>query len=617
MSALNMAAARASAPRYHFLTIVAFTLLALGLMRAVLLVVHEPVLGYGDHGDMHRTADCVGLEPMEPARPSADLPRPTAQYHAAGIDWPGCYPGSAVLLAAPIAIAYRVAFLASDDADVIVPVRAFGIFNLAIFALLAVVTARALRANPVASVVHGVIFFLIVADPVATLWLNSFHTESAALLGAYGAVAMAGVVILTGGRPLHWWLLGAALVSLGFAREQFGYLPLAMAAIMAPALLRRSRRKAWIIVAVSAAIAVLQIAMGPLRPDYINPMNRVNTYLGLILTSSSDEEGTLGELGLPGRCATMAGSSWKERRGEKLEVQCPEASKLSALAFLKLAPTEPATLMRAVSRILPAAESVVPGYLGVAAEGPIRSIADLPPRAMSFLALLSSMPAMVYAMAVMTMLLAFPIALAWTVWTVKKEPVEMSALPLTFTLLVAIAGYALATTAFGGGIVGADRSNWLGSLSMLVAIGLLPLVIWQLSREILGARIALAASLGVVLLASGWLLWTRNEPMAIGALDRVSEGAGKSLEVGGWALDPWGVRRIFVSVGGGPHTEGTRGIERRDLEATYPGYPEAVSGGFQITIPSNAWRENESMRIYVENRAGGITEIDRRLIRLH
>src|ERR1700730_13709305 len=68
-----MAAALASAPRYHFLTIVAFTLIALGLMRAVLLVVHEPVLGYGDHGDMHRTADCVGLEPME--RPSAGLPR--------------------------------------------------------------------------------------------------------------------------------------------------------------------------------------------------------------------------------------------------------------------------------------------------------------------------------------------------------------------------------------------------------------------------------------------------------------------------------------------------------------------------------------------------------------
>ena len=93
MSALNMAASRDSAPRYHFLTIVAFTLIALALMRAVLLVVHEPVLGYGDHGDMHRTADCVGLEPMEPARPSAPdrlrvavsrTPIPSRAVHSVG-----------------------------------------------------------------------------------------------------------------------------------------------------------------------------------------------------------------------------------------------------------------------------------------------------------------------------------------------------------------------------------------------------------------------------------------------------------------------------------------------------------------------------------------------------
>jgi hypothetical protein len=76
------------------------------------------------------------------------------------------------------------------------------------------------------------------------------------------------------------------------------------------------------------------------------------------------------------------------------------------------------------------------------------------------------------------------------------------------------------------------------------------------------------------------------------------------------------VRRVYVSVGGGPQTEATRGIERRDLEAIYPGYPEAVSGGFLVTIPSNAWREKEQLRIYVENRAGGVTEIDRRLVRL-
>jgi hypothetical protein len=613
---VNTAAARLSTPRYHFLTIVAFTLLALGLMRAILLVVYEPVLGYGDQGDMHRTADCVGLQPIDNAT-IGDLPRPSGQYHHGGVNWSGCYPGSAVVLAAPVALAYGVAFLMSDDADIIVPLRAFGVFNLAIFAALSLVVATSLRKHPIASFVHGALFFLIIADPVSTLWLNSFHTEPAALLGVYGAVSMGAIILLTGGtRSLHWWLLGASLACLGLAREQFAYLPLALAALMMPPLLRLARRKAWTLLAVAAGVAVLQIAMGPLRPDYVSPMNRVNAYLGVVLATSGDEENTLEALGLPARCAAMAGSTWKERRGEKLETACPEAAKLSSIAFLKLLPTEPLTLLRVVSRILPAAESIVPGYLGVSAQGRIRNIADLPPRVMSFIALLSSMPAMVYATVVMTMLITFPLALAWLIWTVRNEPLSLAALPLAFASLIAIAGYSLATTAFGDGIVGADRHNWLGSLAMLAALGLLPLVVWQLSRDLLGGRIALAATLGAVLLGSGWLLWTRAQPMGIGAMERVAEGPGRALEVGGWALDPWGVRRVYVSVGGGPQTEATRGIERRDLELTYPGYPEAVSGGFQISIPHNAWREQESMRIYVENRAGGVTEIDRRTIRL-
>ena len=141
-------------------------------------------------------------------------------------------------------------------------------------------------------------------------------------------------------------------------------------------------------------------------------------------------------------------------------------------------------------------------------------------------------------------------------------------------------------------------------------------MVWQLSSDILRGRIALAAAFGVILLASGWLLWTQHQPLAIGALDKMVEEKGRLLEVSGWALDPWGVRRVYATVGGGPQTEGTRGIERRDLEATYPGYPEAVSGGYQITLASRAWREDELLRVYVESRQGAVTEIDRRLIRL-
>jgi hypothetical protein len=611
-----MAAMATPAPRYSLLLIIAFTVLALGLLRAVLIVVHEPVLGYGDQGDMHRTTDCVGIEPIAPTVKPGEKARPYPLYHTAGFKSAGCYPSSGALIAAPVVLAYGIGSIASDEPEILIPLRAFGVFNLFLFGFLAVTVAMSMRPYPVASVVHAMLFFLLIADPVSTLWLNTLHSESAALLGAYGALATTALVVLEGGRSrLHWWILGASLVVLGFSREQFSYLPLVLVAVAAPALLVRSGRKTMILAIVAASVAVVQMLFAPLRPDYVAPVNRVNAYLGSIVAASTNPVETLGHLGLPARCAAMAGASWDSRRGEKLETVCPEVTGLSSLAFLRLVPTEPLTLLRAVSRVLPAAESIVPGYLGVAAEGPIRSVSDLPPRAMSFVALMSKVPSMVFATIVVTLLVAFPVILWWMVWTVRNEP-QYSSLPVAFSLFVAIGAYTLATTAFGEGIVGAERHNWLGALSTLAAVGLLPLVVWQLSGDIVRGRIALAATFGVILLAAGWLLWTQRQPLAIGGLDKIVEEKGRSLEVSGWALDPWGVRRVYATVGGGPLTEGTRGIERRDLEASYPGYPEAVSGGFQITLPSSAWRENELMRVFVESRQGAVTEIDRRQIRL-
>jgi hypothetical protein len=335
----------------------------------------------------------------------------------------------------------------------------------------------------------------------------------------------------------------------------------------------------------------------------------------VILAASHDHPRTLEHLGLPTRCAAMSGATWWMRRGEKLEIVCPEVLDLSPWAFVRLVPTEPLTLLRAVSRVLPASQSVVPGYLGISSSGPILTVSDLPPRAMSFIALLSSTSSMTFATIYMTLLIAFPLSLAWLLWTVRSER-EMAALPTAFLMLTTIGGYTLATTALGDGIAGAERHNWLGAVAMLAAVLLLPLVMWQLSRDMLRGRVALAAAFGVALLSAGWLLWARQQPLAIGVLEKVTEGKARSLDVSGWALDPWGIRRVFATVGGGPQSEGTRGIERRDLQAIYPGYPEAVGGGFQMNIPPSGWRENEMLRIYVENRAGAITEVDRRLVRL-
>lgn len=601
--------------RFTFLTFIGLLLVGLGVLRASLFVAHDPAFGYGEPGGQRHIASCVGLIPLAAEAKAGEVARPHAYYQTAAIDPAGCYLGTEALLAVPVVLAYRIAFLVGHDPEILIPIQAFGIFKLFLFVVLASLVALALAPHPYASLVHGILFFLVVADPVATLWLNALSGESAALLGAYAAIAMSAVILLRGAAlRWPWWVLGVGLFALGFARAQFALLPLALAAIAAPALLRRSRRSAWSLVGLAAAVAVLQVLLSPLRPE-ANAVDRANAYLGAILPASRDEPRTLERIGVPARCAVQSGSSWWARRGESPEPLCPEVATLSPLAFAALLATEPRTVVSAASRVIPATQSMVPGYLGISAGAGVRSIADLPPWAMSFVALLGKVPSMVYATLVMSLLLAFPVVVLWMLWTVWKDPPVAATLPTVFACLGAILAYTLAVTAFGSGVAAAERHHWLGSLATLVMVLLLPGVIWQIWADFLRARIALAAVLGVLLLAGGWVAWTRTQPMAIGHTDSMVEGPGRVLEVGGWAIDPWDVRRVYAIAGGGHPAEATRGIERRDLDLVYPGYPSPSKGGFKISIPSNAWRENELMRVYVENRAGGITEIDRRLVR--
>src|SRR5258706_6706194 len=104
---------------------------------------------------MHRTADCVGIEPIAAPLKAGEMPRPNALYHTAGFKGSGCYPSSGALIAVPVVLVYGIGSIASDEPEILIPLRAFGLFNLALFALLAVTVAMSLRPYPVAAVVHA------------------------------------------------------------------------------------------------------------------------------------------------------------------------------------------------------------------------------------------------------------------------------------------------------------------------------------------------------------------------------------------------------------------------------------------------------------------------------
>ena len=452
---MNAVAATPPVSRNRVYAIIAATVLVLGLVRALLVILHSPVLGYTHEGS-----------------PSSQL--------AGGL-------------------------------------------ALAIIAAVAIFTAYSLRRNPVASLVHALLFFLIVADPLAVLWLNAATPETAALVALYCGVSMLGVATLGVGRWGHHALLGLSVL-------------------------------------------VVVATVG---------------YLTFVRTEAHVPTG-LTTVPAPPAEATREGFVHHAFRG--------------------------------LARDIPASASIAPPSLDISAGSSMRTIADLPPHIMSFTALLSRLPVTAWMMIVMVMILTVPFA-AVAVWWARRRPHNSTpAIPAVYTALVAVTAYIAVAAALGTG--DASRMLSIAWLAMLAAVLMIPLLTWHVSRDPIAGPVALVCLVGIVLMAGSWLAWTRTHPIAIGTVERITVNPQRALEVTGWALDPRGVKRVYATVGGGAETTATLGSERRDLQGAYPGYPDAVTGGFYMSIPSNAWRDQQKLQVFVENRTGAVTEIDRRDVKV-
>jgi hypothetical protein len=442
------------------------------------------------------------------------------------------------------------------------PGLAGGIVGWLMIGAVAVFTAWSLRRNPVASIVHALLFFLIVADPVSTLWVTSRAPERYALVGLYAISAMVAVIGLTGGTRMHWGMLLVGFGLLGFGPGHLVLLPLALAAVAFP-VLRKWRGEAMTVFVV-ALVATFVI-------HFLQPEAAHEPAIGISLVAATTV----------GRTAS-----------------------------------EPVRSLRAMARALPSATSLAPASLDIASEGRVRRLVDLPPSIMSFAGLVAPLPATASTMISMIVIMTLPFAIYWLAWSAGRGDPMMVAIPALYVILVTVTAYCAVAAVVGPAGADTARAQSLGALAMLAAILLTPLVIWHLSRDFWAGRIAVVVALGIVILGGSWFAWSRTAALAIGTVERIAPGPNRTLEVSGWAIDPRGVKRVYATVGGGAETEATLGTERRDLQAAYPGYPDVLTGGFQMTIASNAWRDHQPLRVFVENRTGAITEIDRREVRL-
>ena len=602
---------------------VGLVLVLLGFLRAGVLVAHDPVMGYANQYDMIRTSACLGLYPAV-SDPEARTPEaPIAQYKTGGTRSGQCYLGTEVALAAAVMGAARLAKSESG----LIRLNWIGYAKLALLAFAALLIAFALHHHPGAALAHGLVFLLVLADPVVTLWFNSLYTEFSAIWGLYAVIGAACALALTErGKYAMWTVLVTGLLALAFSREQYALLVPALVLASWPWLWRRSAEMTVATFIVALAACLVSYTVLP-RPGLVTHVNRADTYLGVVLPASTHPQRALQLLQLPARCEAMVGATWYLQRGENVQQVCPEVFLVPSHAFLRFLPEEPEALARALARALPAMQAVAPAYLGTLEGAKHANAADLPWWAFSPLNTIASrMPTALFVALVLAAMMAAPLALLAALAWARPSRDD----PLAGLLLAMLAGgtvvYALLTSVFGDGLSEVSRHFLVGALAAYalaiaawVAVPILLARWWEAPKHHAFEMLAGVAALPIVVVACviAWR-WGETQPLAIGVLDapRDRQGTLPALAIRGWALDPFGTESVTVELGA-LRREARIGDASPDLKAIFPGYPDGARGRFALDLSEEDLAKAGApaelpMRITVKSRAGGATEIDRR-----
>jgi hypothetical protein len=602
-------------------------LILLGLARAFLVVFQDPMAGYANQGDMHRTSACIGYFPAAEAAAQAPTPQAPISHYATTSRTDGCYQSAEVGIAA-VAVAIARATGANSSR---VSLRYVGYVKLAVLFGTAFLLAWLLRDHPAASATHGLVVLLVLSDPVVTLWMNTLYTEFAAIWSLYAVMGAACVLALYDRFSiLAWVLLILALIVLAVSREQFALLGPAMVLAAWPWLWHNSRQFTVVAIVVSLIAGFVGLFALP-RPVAVTKANRTNTYLHLLMPASSGPERATATLGLPDTCAPLIGSTWQRQRGESIDKTCPQVYALSGFAFVRMASDEPQALARAAARTLPAVQGIGPTYLGALEGQRNKTLDELPWWGFSPLRVLdAAMPAPVFmAMTLLTFLLA-PAGLV-TLLVMRRYRGEPLAPLLLAMLLGGTAIYAFVTTFLGSGLEEAARHYLPGTLASYAAlvmaiagVAMLGMRWKEAPKESMLEIAAGGAMIGLAVVGMAMAVhWVRGQAAGIGELE---QPAGRHVPASGfalrgWALEPSGVEGVKIQVGSIEKAarigEASPDNGLRRVGSMFAGYPEAKSAGFAVDLGADelakAGAPNPlTMRVFVQGRNGATTEIDRR-----
>jgi hypothetical protein len=292
-----------------------------GTLRALILLMHDPLIALANSYDEVRYTACFNLYPDRPAdiAPTDNSPQaPFAHYRFVQIDQPMCYWSSDLLLQGVAVAIYRVE--EAIDGAKSHSVRWLGALKfVAMFGVWLAFTVVWLRRGEYwSALANGLLLPLLLTDPANAIYLNTFYAEWSALLATY---TLCGVIVLELDRPPSTFrriLLAFAAFALATSKIQHLLLPMVCAFIVLGMSYWTSRRWSWqgkaILLGALAGLAV-QVVQLQRDSDAIRAIDMFNrsdvTFTGL-LPNARDPISASAELGLMPKCLDYVGTrAWE------------------------------------------------------------------------------------------------------------------------------------------------------------------------------------------------------------------------------------------------------------------------------------------------------------------
>jgi len=381
-----------------------------GLLRALPLLSHTPLIALANSFDEVRYSACFDLYPDRPAEipPFENSPyAPYSRYAFRASDMPMCYWSSELAFQAVAAGVYHVqAQLTGAESF---SVRWLGAFKFA--ALLLVWAAFGVawwrRGEPMLALANGLLLPLLFADPANTIYANTFYAEWTTLLALY---ALCGLIVLCDGqRATRRAAVGLAVAAFALAMSKIQHLvlPLICAAIVFGFGYWRERHWTWQAKAVLfGALAGLSLQVAQLHRDSdairnISIANHTDLVFTAMLPATHDAAGLLQTLGVAPDCARFAGMrAWQLPWGSPQQA-CPSLANVTRGRELAALLREPMLGLRMYWNAAQALDSWLAPGLGLVEGG---DFAGLPSGFFSASGLVARAPAR-------TLVLGLPVAL--------------------------------------------------------------------------------------------------------------------------------------------------------------------------------------------------------------